>query len=376
MTPVPEYGLSPPTSYGNIRAVDRECFARVLVTGGCGFIGSALLRRLLAGGVERVVNLDALTYAGRLANQEELAGDPRYRFVHGRVEDVALVRELLEAEAIEAVLHLAAESHVDRSLRAPQIFVTTNVVGTSVLLEAALRAPSVRRFLLLSTDEVYGPTPEGTSFDEGAPLAPTNPYAASKAAADLLAGSYARSFGLDLVVLRSSNNLGPRQAPEKLVPLAILCAREGLPIPIYGDGLQQRDWLHVEDCCTAIGDALARGEAGAVYNLSSGRTCSNLELARGILARLGRGPELCAHVADRPAHDRCYRIDSSRLRRELGWAPAYELERALDATVAWYLDHPAWWQEVREPFRTYYREQYGRSFAGDDLARKDPEDPR
>lgn len=338
-------------------------YQRLLLTGGCGFIGSALLRQLLAlDPIERLVNLDALTYAGRLENiPPELAADPRYRMVGARVEDAATVAALIEAERIDAIVHLAAESHVDRSLRSPQPFVTTNVVGTGVLLDAALRSRSVRRFLLLSTDEVYGPAPDGTCLAETAPLAPTNPYAASKAAADLLTLAYARSFDLDAVIVRASNNLGPRQFPEKLVPLAILNALEGVPIPIYGDGLQQRDWIHVDDCCAAIREVLARGSRGAVYHAASGVTSSNLELVRALLARVGRGEELCVHVADRPAHDRRYALDCARLRRELGWAPRLSLAEALDATVAWYLENREWWSAVRsESFRAYYREQYGR----------------
>jgi dTDP-glucose 4,6-dehydratase len=344
---------------------------RLLLTGGCGFIGSALLRQILAEDpIERLVNLDALTYAGRLENiPPELAADPRYRLVTARVEDAAAVASLIEAERIDAILHLAAESHVDRSLRSPQPFVTTNVVGTGVLLDAALRSRSVRRFLLLGTDEVYGPAAEGTRFDESAPLAPTNPYAASKAAADLLTLAYARSHGLDAVIVRASNNLGPRQFPEKLVPLAILNALEGVPIPIYGDGLQRRDWLHVDDCCVAIREVLARGTRGAVYHVASGVTASNLELLHALLARVGRGEELCVHVADRPAHDRRYAIDCARTRRELGWSPRLTLAEALDATVAWYRENREWWTPVRsEAFRTYYREQYGR----DRTPREDP----
>jgi dTDP-glucose 4,6-dehydratase len=341
---------------------------RVLVTGGCGFIGSTLIRRLLAVSppLARLVNLDALTYAGRLDNlDEEVTGDPRYRFVQARVEDPAAVRTVIREEGIDAVLHLAAESHVDRSLRTPQVFVATNVVGTSVLLEAALRSGTVRRFLLLSTDEVYGPTPEGQRFGEAAPLAPTSPYAASKAAADLLTLAYARSYGLDTIVVRSSNNLGPRQFPEKLVPLAILNAIEGVPIPIYGDGLQRRDWIHVEDCCDALCALLERGRPGAVYNLASGEARTNLELVQGVLSRLGLPIEPSVqHVPDRPSHDRCYQLDCARLRRELGWQPRFGFESALDATVAWYRDHRLWWRAVsEEPFRTYYREQYGRERA-------------
>jgi dTDP-glucose 4,6-dehydratase len=334
-------------------------FGRILVTGGCGFIGSNLVRHLLGRWPElEVTNLDALTYAGNPENLAELEGDPRYRFVHGRVEDASTCEEALQG--VDAVVHLAAETHVDRSILGPQIFIATNVLGTQVLLDCAM-ARQVKRVVYVGTDEVYGSAPDGTLFDEQAPFRPSSPYAASKAAADLLALAYHRTFGLDVVVTRCTNNYGPFQFPEKLIPLAIINAVEDQPIPVYGDGRQVRDWLHVEDHCRAICAVLARGRAGTAYNVAGDCRRENLELVTAVLERIGKPRSLIHHVADRPGHDRRYALATDRIQRELGWQPGRGLDPGLEQTIAWYLDHREWWQRVRDgTYRHYYREQYGK----------------
>jgi dTDP-glucose 4,6-dehydratase len=337
-------------------------YRRVLVTGGCGFIGSNLVRHLLA--LDRtleIVNLDALTYAGNPENLADLRSEPRYRFVHGRVESGEDCRRALDG--VDAVLHLAAETHVDRSILGPQVFVTTNIVGTQVLLDAVLEA-GIQRFLYASTDEVYGAAPGGTLFHEEAPFHPSSPYAATKAAADLMALAYGRTFGVEVVVTRCSNNYGPYQFPEKLIPLAIINALSGRPIPIYGDGLQERDWLHVEDHCAAIVAVLTRGAPGLAYNAGSGRSMPNLELVHRLLDSLDKPRGLARHVADRPAHDRRYALDTTRITVELGWRPEHDLSTGLEATVAWYRDHRPWWARVQDgSYRRYYEEQYGARLA-------------
>jgi dTDP-glucose 4,6-dehydratase len=308
----------------------------LLVTGGAGFIGSALVRLLRA---ERpqwpLVTLDALTYAGSLENLEGLESDPGFTFVHGDIRDAAKVRELLRTHAIEAILHLAAESHVDRSIQGPGVFIDTNVGGTQVLLDAA-REASVRRFVQVSTDEVYGSADHGERFTEGSPLRPSSPYSASKAAGDLLALAYHRTFGLDVVVTRCSNNYGPRQFPEKLIPLAISRALADRPVPIYGDGQQVRDWLHVDDHCRGLFAALERGQPGGVYNFGANEEHTNLALMGELLARLDKPTSLLTFVADRPGHDRRYALDASLARQTLGWAPRVPLAEGLTRTVEWY----------------------------------------
>jgi dTDP-glucose 4,6-dehydratase len=332
----------------------------VLLTGGCGFIGSNLVRLLLAERPEwRVVNLDKLTYAGNPENLADLEGHPRYRFVRGDVCDGPLVAELLRGEAIEAIVHLAAESHVDRSILAPSVFIETNVRGTQVLLEAA-RELAVRRFLHVSTDEVYGSLGPTGLFTEETPLDPSSPYSASKAASDLLALAYARTFGVPVVVTRCSNNYGPYQFPEKLIPLMIANAIRDLPLPVYGDGLNVRDWIHVEDHARGLLAALERGEAGRVYNFGASSERRNIEIVKQVLGLVGKPESLITYVKDRPGHDRRYAIDSSRARDALGWTPRRRFEDALAETVRWYLEHRSWWERIISgEYRAYYEKQYG-----------------
>jgi dTDP-glucose 4,6-dehydratase len=305
------------------------------------------------------VNLDKLTYAGNAENLADVAGETRHRLVVGDVGDEALVSGLLREERIEAILHLAAESHVDRSILHAAAFVETNVAGTQVLLDAA-RAAAVRRFVQVSTDEVYGSLgPEGV-FTEESPLAPSSPYSASKAAADLLALAAARTFGQDVVVTRCSNNYGPYQFPEKLIPLMVVNALRDEPLPVYGDGQNVRDWIHVEDHCAGLVAALERGRAGEVYNLGASNERRNLDLVHGVLDLLGKPRSLVRFVKDRPGHDRRYAIDAAKARRELGWEPRFPFDRALAATVRWYVEHRAWWEHILSgEYRSYYARQYG-----------------
>ncbi|HKY32943.1 MAG TPA: dTDP-glucose 4,6-dehydratase [Candidatus Polarisedimenticolia bacterium] len=323
---------------------------KLLVTGGCGFIGSNFIRWMLDrdGSGVRIVNLDLLTYAGNVENLDGLPPDAarRHRFVRGDVADPALVESVM-AEGFDAVAHFAAESHVDRSIESAAAFVRTNVSGTQVLLDAA-RRHNVGRFLHVSTDEVYGALPLGTPdrFTEATPLAPRSPYAASKAASDLLARAAFVTHGLPVVITRCSNNYGPYQFPEKFLPQMILNALDGKPLPIYGDGLHVRDWLHVQDHCAALELALAKGTPGEVYNIGGDAELPNLEVARRVLALAGRPESLLQSVPDRPAHDRRYAIDASRTRRELGWRPAWTFDRGLRETLDWYRAHAAWWRRI------------------------------
>jgi dTDP-glucose 4,6-dehydratase len=334
----------------------------VLVTGGAGFIGSNLVRLLLAERPGwRVVNLDKLTYAGNAENLADLALEPRYRFVRGDICDGPLVGRLLEEERIEAVMHLAAESHVDRSILAPAAFVETNVSGTQVLLEAARRA-GVRRFLHVSTDEVYGSLGPTGLFTEESPLAPSSPYSASKASSDLLALAYAHTFELPVVVTRCSNNYGPYQFPEKLIPLLIANALRDMPLPVYGDGQNVRDWIHVEDHGRGLLAALERGRTGQVYNLGAGNERKNLDIVHQVLALLDKPTSLIQFVKDRPGHDRRYAIDAARARRELEWEPRHGFEEGLAATVSWYRANRPWWERIISgEYRSYYERQYGRA---------------
>ncbi|HZT73241.1 MAG TPA: dTDP-glucose 4,6-dehydratase [Terriglobales bacterium] len=330
---------------------------RLLVTGGAGFIGSNFVRHALRAQRDlELTNLDALTYAGNLENLAELEADPRYRFVHGDICDAALVDRLMAGQ--DAVVHLAAESHVDRSILDAAAFIRTNVQGTQTLLDAARRR-QVARFVHVSTDEVYGSLGAEGKFTEASPLAPNSPYAASKAAAELLVRAAFHTHGQPVVITRGSNNYGPYQFPEKFIPLAIANALAGQPVPLYGEGKNVRNWIHVADHCAGIWAALERGRAGAVYNLGGDDEVDNLTLLRRILARLGRDESLIRFVPDRPGHDFRYALDSALARRELGWRPALSLDEGLDRTVAWYRANGAWLERARDgAYRSYYETQY------------------
>jgi len=332
----------------------------VLVTGGCGFIGSNLVRLLLAERPGwRVVNLDKLTYAGNAENLADLRDHPRYRFVRADIGNGELLADLLRGERIEAVMHLAAESHVDRSILTPSVFIDTNVRGTQVLLEAA-RELSVKRFLQVSTDEVYGSLGPTGLFTEETPLAPSSPYSASKAGSDLLALAYAHTFGLPVVVTRCSNNYGPYQFPEKLIPLMIANALRDRALPVYGDGMNVRDWIHVEDHCRGLLAALEKGRAGQVYNFGAQSERPNLHIVKQVLQILGKPESLIQYVKDRPGHDRRYAIDSRKAQAELGWAPRHRFEEALGATVRWYVEQRPWWERILTgEYLKYYQTQYG-----------------
>ncbi len=331
---------------------------RLLVTGGAGFIGSSFVRLILQWhpGYE-VVNLDKLTYAGNLENLAGLEHDARHKFVRGDICDAKLVGGILEQGA-DAVVNFAAESHVDRSILDSSEFVSTNVQGALTLLDCS-RRHRIRRFVQISTDEVYGSLGPAGSFCETSPLAPNSPYAASKAAADLLVRSYHRTHGLPAIVTRCSNNYGPFQFPEKLIPLFITNALAGLSLPIYGDGLYVRDWIHVRDHCAAIDRVLHDGRPGEIYNIGARHEMPNIEIARLILETLGKGEGLMKHVEDRPGHDRRYSIDPSKLQRELGWSPRVPFAEGLAETIRWYQENPAWVEHVRSgEYVTYFDRMY------------------
>jgi len=332
----------------------------VLVTGGSGFIGSNLVRLLVAERPEwTIVNLDSLTYAGNAESLADLEGHARYRFVRGDICNGELVAEIIQRDRIDAVMHLAAESHVDRSILSPAIFIETNVRGTQVLLEAA-RELGLRRFLHVSTDEVYGSLGATGFFTEETPLAPSSPYSASKAASDLLALAYAHTFGLPVVVTRCSNNYGRYQFPEKLIPLMIANALRDLPLPVYGDGMNVRDWIYVEDHCRGLLAALEKGREGEVYNFGASSERHNIDIVRKVLDLVGKPHTLIQYVKDRPGHDRRYAIDASKARRELGWEPRRRFEETLAATVAWYRENRGWWERIISgEYREYYERQYG-----------------
>ncbi len=345
-------------------------FEHILVTGGAGFIGSNFIRYLLASRPgARVTNLDVLTYSGNLENLRDVEDDPRYTFVHGDICDRELARRLMNE--CDAVVHMAAESHVDRSILDSEPFVRTNITGTQNLLDAARHAHGGKglgegsgRFLYVSTDEVYGSLPiddRDSLFTEDTPMAPNSPYAATKASGDMLVRSYHHTFGMDLVTTNCSNNFGPYQFPEKVIPLFVANLIEGKKVPLYGDGKNIRDWLHVEDHCEAVLTALEKGKAGRTYNVGGNNERSNLELTHLILEIMGKGKDMIEPVADRLGHDRRYAIDATRIREELGWEPTRSAwPGALEQTVKWYVENPEWWRRVRSgEYREYYQRQYG-----------------
>ena len=331
----------------------------VLVTGGAGFIGCNFVRHALAAHEDwQVTTLDKLTYAGRLENLREVSDHPRHTFVRGDVTDAAVAAPLVMASDI--VVHFAAETHVDRAIMSAGEFITTDVYGTFVLLEAARQAPGLRRFVQISTDEVYGSVPDGSSRETDE-LRPRNPYSASKAGADRLAYSYWCTYRIPVIITRASNNYGPFQFPEKLIPLFVTNAIDDLPVPLYGDGLNERDWLHVSDHCHALDLLIRDGVSGETYNVGGGNHVRNADVTRLILECLGKPQSLIRAVADRPGHDRRYSLDTTKL-RSLGWSPQVPFEAGLRRTVEWYRDNEWWWRPVKDldpGFRAYYDAQYG-----------------
>jgi dTDP-glucose 4,6-dehydratase len=330
----------------------------LLVTGGLGFIGSNFIRLVLE---ERpdwgIVNYDAVTYAGNPANLSDVEDSPKYTFVRGDIADDKAVADLFGKNGpFDMVVNFAAETHVDRSLHQSAVFVRTNVVGTEVLLRASMEG-KVGRFLQISTDEVYGSTPEGKRFTEADPLEPSSPYSASKAGADLTVLAFGHSFGLPVVITRSSNNYGPYQYPEKLLPLFITNLMAGTQVPVYGDGLQVRNWLYVEDNCRGVLAVLEKGADGQVYNVGSENEVANLDMTKALIAAMGKGEDAITYVTDRPGHDRRYALDSSKLTGELGWKPAVSLEEGMKRTVEWYTANRSWWEPLKqksyEPWKSW-----------------------
>ena len=328
---------------------------RIVVTGGAGFIGSNFVRHLLGEHpADQVVVLDKLTYAGNLENLRDVRGDPRYTFVRGDICDPAAVDAV--AAGADAIVNFAAETHVDRSISGPDDFITTDVLGTHVLLQA-VRAHGVARYLQISTDEVYGDVAEGSSVEDD-PLRPSSPYSASKAAGDLMALAYRRTYGAPVLITRSSNNYGPYQYPEKIVPLFVTNLLDGQPVPVYGDGRNVRDWIYVDDNCRAIDLVLREGAEGEVYNIGGGAEVANVDLTRALLAALGLGDEMIRWVSDRAGHDRRYSVDSTKL-RSLGWEPRVSYDEGLERTVSWYRANRAWWEKIKSgDWKRYYARQY------------------
>lgn len=328
---------------------------QLLVTGGLGFIGSNLIKLLLKKyPTYSIINLDAMTYAGHLENLQDIESHPNYKFVHGRIEDAELVKSIVSGNKfgpVHGIINVAAETHVDRSISDPAVFVHTNVLGTQVLLEAAYefgrnKGQEPIRYVQVSTDEVYGTLGETGYFREDTPLSPSSPYSSSKAGADLLCRAYFHTYGLPVVITRCSNNYGPYQHPEKLIPLFIMNALQNKAVPVYGDGLNVRDWLHVEDHCQAIDLAFHKGVAGEVYNVGGNNERKNIEITKLILKELNKDESLIKYVGDRLGHDRRYAIDSSKIRKELGWQPAHTFETGIISTIRWYLENQKWLQAV------------------------------
>jgi dTDP-glucose 4,6-dehydratase len=326
----------------------------ILVTGGAGFIGSNFIIRTLKNSDDEelnVVNYDLLTYAGNPDNLTAISGDPRYKFVKGDICDAEAVKNLFDEYGFDTVVHFAAESHVDKSIAGPARFVTTNVVGTQVLLQTAKEAwePDEyrdKRFIHVSTDEVYGTLGDSGYFTESTRLAPNSPYSASKAGSDLLARAYFETFGFPSIITRCSNNYGPFQFPEKLIPLMITNALRDKPLPVYGDGLNVRDWLYVEDHCRAIEAVMEKGVPGEVYNIGGNNEKQNIDIVKLILAELGKPESLITYVKDRLGHDRRYAIDATKIKRELGWKPSVDFDTGIRAAIKWYLDNREWWEKI------------------------------
>lgn len=347
----------------------------ILVTGGAGFIGSNFIQYILECQKEDIllVNLDALTYAGNLENLKAVERDSRYRFVKGDVRDKELVARLFQEYDFDTVVHFAAESHVDRSIIEPEVFLTTNILGTHTLLETAKAYWKLKpndkhsreyregvRYLQVSTDEVYGALGSTGMFTETTPLTPNSPYSVSKASADMLVRAYYQTFGLPVNITRCSNNYGPYQFPEKLIPLMIHNAQHDKTLPVYGDGMQIRDWLHVKDHCAAIATVLKKGRTGEIYNVGGNNEKANIEIVRLILKKLGKSNDLISYVSDRPGHDRRYAIDNTKITAELGWKPVCTFENGIHETIQWYLKNTDWVERVASgKYQTYYQKMYG-----------------
>ena len=334
---------------------------KILVTGGAGFVGSNFVHYMLGQHKDvQIVNLDALTYAGNLENLTAVEKDPRYTFVKADISSVDELGKAFGAHRFDAVVNFAAESHVDRSLHlGPTAFIQSNIIGVQNLLDAC-RANRVPRLVQISTDEVYGSLGSQGRFTEQSPIQPNNPYAATKAGADLLVRAAHHSHGIDAVITRCSNNFGPYQFPEKLIPLMIANALEGKPLPVYGDGLHVRDWIYVMDHCSAVDLVLHKGKAGEVYNIGGNYDVPNIQIVKQLLSILGKPESLIRFVQDRPGHDRRYAMDPGRIQTELGWRPAHTFQDALAATVQWYVANRSWWERIRSgAYRDYYQRMYG-----------------
>ena len=346
---------------------------KMLVTGGAGFIGSNFVQYVLNAYPEvEIVNLDALTYAGNLANLTAVQDDPRYTFVKGDIRDRELVGQLFDKYGFDTVVNFAAESHVDRSITEPEIFLTTNIIGTQTLLDAAKRAWKVEpdnkysrefkpgvKYLQVSTDEVYGALGKTGMFTETTPLSPNSPYSASKTGADLIVRAYHETYGMPVNITRCSNNYGPYQFPEKLIPLMINNCLHDKALPVYGDGMQIRDWLYVEDHCSAICTVLEKGVIGEVYNIGGNNEKANIEIVKLLISSLEKSEDLITYVQDRPGHDRRYAIDNTKITTQLGWSPAYTFEVGIKKTIQWYLDNAEWMEQVTSgAYQSYYDKMY------------------
>jgi dTDP-glucose 4,6-dehydratase len=332
---------------------------RILITGGCGFIGSNFVRHMIENSDAFLVNLDALTYAGNLENLKGIEKNPRYKFVYGRIEDAEMVAKVLRDEKITHVVHFAAETHVDRSIMDSTPFSRTNIIGTHVLLDVAMKT-GVERFVHISTDEVYGSLGPVGSFCETTPLSPNSPYSATKAGSDMLVLSYVHTFKFPAVIIRCSNNYGPYQFPEKFIPLSISNAIDGQSIPLYGDGLNVRDWIYVRDFCSAIETVLYKGRVGEAYNAGGNAEKTNVELLKTILASLNKPESLIKFVKDRPGHDRRYAMDATKMKTEFGWMPKYKFEEGIQKTVEWYTHNNEWWKRIKSgEYQNYYKSLYG-----------------
>ncbi len=331
---------------------------KILVTGGCGFIGSNFIRYVLNHSDYEVVNLDKLTYAGNLKNLVDIQDNRRYRFYRGDICNYEFVSYIIEKERTDSIINFAAESHVDRSILSSQEFIRTNITGTNVLLELT-RQYELEKYLQISTDEVYGSLGPDGKFTEETPLSPNSPYSASKASADLLVKAFFHTYGIPAIITRCSNNYGPYQFPEKLIPLMIINAINDKQLPVYGDGLNVRDWIYVEDHCDAILKVFEKGRIGEVYNIGAENERTNIEIVKLILKELEKDETLIRFVKDRPGHDRRYAIDATKIKTELGWKPAHSFENAIKETITWYLNNRTWWEEIISgDYLNYYKKWY------------------